>query len=125
MSAASVCMDYLAAFARGDVDAIVGLVTDDFVNDHTAALGSPCAGRDEYRRRLPKFLADFDGLRYEVTSVVSDDDRVAVEYVMYARYDGHPIAIRGAMHFEIRDGKIARRADYWDSERFRQQIAEL
>lgn len=124
MSTASVCLDYLAAFGRGDVEAIVAMVTDDFVNDHTAALGASFTGRDEYRRRLPKFLADFDGLGYEVTSIVADDDHAAVEYVMHARFDGHPIAIRGAMHFDIRDGLIARRADYWDSERFRQQVAE-
>ena len=48
---------YLGAFDRRDPDEIAQLVADDFVNEHVAALGEGSRGRDEYRDRLPSFLA--------------------------------------------------------------------
>ena len=61
-----VARSYLASFADRDPDAIAAHVSDDFVNEHTAALGSSCEGRDEYLRRLPGFLDSMPGLRYEI-----------------------------------------------------------
>ncbi|MEZ5249352.1 MAG: aldo/keto reductase, partial [Ilumatobacteraceae bacterium] len=54
-----VCTSYLASFASGDADRVVAHVTDDFVNEHTAALGSGCEGKAEYARRaeLPRLDA--------------------------------------------------------------------
>ena len=43
-----------------------------FVNDHASALGSRSEGRDEYRSRLPGFLARFPGIRYDVQQLVVD-----------------------------------------------------
>lgn len=96
-------------------------MTDDFVNDHTAALGSSCEGREEYRRRLPNFIASMPGLRYEVRDVVADGDRVCAAYVLHARVNDRDVAVRGMMHFTVRDGAIARRTDYWDSAVFLRQ----
>ena len=58
-----VCRAYLAAFGIGNPDAVTSLVTDDFVNEHTAALGGGCVGKAEYVRRVPGFLASMPGLR--------------------------------------------------------------
>ena len=55
------CRSYLASFAGGDPAAVVAHVTEDFVNEHTAALGSGCVGRDEYAARVPGFLASMPG----------------------------------------------------------------
>lgn len=125
MTPAERCRAYLESFASGDVDAIAGSVTGDFVNEHAAALGSGCVGSDEYRRRLPGFLASMPGLRYEVQDVIADGDRVAATYVLRATVDGadgpRPIAVPGAMVFLVRDGLIARRVDYWDSLVYRRQ----
>lgn len=115
------CLAYLAAFATGDPDAVAANVSDDFVNEHTAALGSGCTGIDEYRRRLPGFLGSMPQLRYEVEDVVADGDRVVTQYTLHAVVDDRPIAVRGAMRFDVRDGLIARRVDYWDSLVFQQQ----
>lgn len=114
-SPSALCRSYLASFAGGDIDAIAGHVTADFVNEHTAALGSSCVGVEEYRRRLPGFLASMPGLRYEVEDVVADGPRVVAQYTLHATVDGRPICVRGAMRFDVRDGRIARRVDYWDS----------
>lgn len=100
---------------------MAALVTDDFVNEHTTELGSGCVGRDEYRRRLPGFLASFDGLAYEPEDVVAEGERVVVAYRMTARHDGRPIDIRGVMRFRIERGRVAQRTDYWDGMVFLRQ----
>ena len=120
---AAVALSYVAAFASGDPDRIAAHVAADFVNEHTAALGSGCVGRDEYRRRLPSFLADFEGLRYEPEDVVvdGDGDRVVVAYRMTARHAGRPIDLRGVFRLRIADGLVAHRVDYWDALTFLRQ----
>ncbi|MFT3851890.1 MAG: nuclear transport factor 2 family protein [Ilumatobacteraceae bacterium] len=116
-----VCRSYLASFTAGDPNLVVEHVTDDFVNEHTAALGSGCVGRSSYLARLPAFLASMPGLRYEVEDVIAVDSKVAVAYTLRAVVDGRPIAVRGMMRFDVRDGLIARRVDYWDSLVFQRQ----
>ncbi|HZY09311.1 MAG TPA: nuclear transport factor 2 family protein, partial [Ilumatobacteraceae bacterium] len=66
----AICVGYLEAFATGQPDVVASFVTDDFVNEHTAALGSGCEGIDEYRRRLPGFLSSMPGLRYDLEDVI-------------------------------------------------------
>jgi steroid delta-isomerase-like uncharacterized protein len=124
MTAAAVARSYVESFASGDPDAVASHVTDDFVNEHTAALGSGCVGRDEYRSRLPGFLATFSGLRYEVEDVVAEGNRAMVPYTMHATHDSHAVTIRGVMRIEVRDGKVARRVDYWDALTFLKQVGQ-
>ncbi len=61
------------------------------------------------------------GLRYEVEDVVADGDRVVAMYTLHAEVNDRPIAVRGAMRFDLRGGLIARRVDYWDSLVFQRQ----
>jgi ketosteroid isomerase-like protein len=128
MTPAEVCLGYLAAFATSDPEAVAAFVTDDFSNEHLAALGGGCSGRDEYRRRLPGFLASMVGLRYEVVDtdrdVIAQDDRVCVGYVLHATVQGIPVQVPGVMRFEVRDGRIARRIDCWDSLVFQRQVGQ-
>jgi ketosteroid isomerase-like protein len=121
VSRSDVCLRYLAAFDLGRADDIVAHVTDDFVNEHTAALGSSCVGRTEYAKRVPGFLAAMPGLRYEVEDVVAEGDRVVIAYVLHAMVNDRPIAVRGSMWFLVRDELIAKRVDYWDSLVFQRQ----
>ena len=99
---------YVASFASGDPDRIASHVTADFWNEHTSTLGRSGRGRVEYRSRLPAFLTDFAGLRYDVEDVVADGDRVVVAYTMRARWHGHDIAIRGVFRLRIEDGLVAK-----------------
>ena len=121
---AALVRSYLHSFATGDVEAIAAHVTDDFVNEHTAALGSGCTGRAEYLSRLPGFLAGFPGLLYDVEQVVVQGDRAAAAYRMTASSDGHPVDLRGAMMFELAGGRIAKRTDYWDSLTYLRQVGQ-
>ena len=124
MDTAAVARSYVESFATADPDTIAGHVTDDFINEHTAALSSGCEGKTEYRRRLPGFLASFAGLRYEIEDLVAQGDRAAAAYTMHATYEGHPIAIRGVMRIEVRDGLVAHRTDYYDALGFLKQIGK-
>jgi ketosteroid isomerase-like protein len=106
---------------RGDADAVAACVTEDFHNEHTSTLGRSVRGRTAYRERLTGFLAQFTGLHYETEDVIEDRTKVAVPYTMTAVVDGRPISIRGMFRFEVRDGLIAHRVDYWDSAEFTRQ----
>ena len=109
---AAVARSYLDAFATADPDVIASHVSEDFSNEHTAALGSGCRGRDAYRERLPGFLANMAGLRYSIDHLVADGASVAVFYTMTARWQGTtPIEVQGAQRLEIVDGSIIRRVD--------------
>ncbi len=120
-SAADICRGYLEAFSTGRPDDVAAFVTDDFVNEHTAALGGGCVGIDEYRKRLPGFLASMPGLRYEIEDVVAEGDHVFAAYTLRTTVNDKPIAVRGVMRFFVRDGRIAHRIDYWDSLVFQRQ----
>jgi ketosteroid isomerase-like protein len=113
--------EYLAALSAHDVDRIVACVTDDFVNEHTSALGSTSSGRDVYRGRLPGFLGQFEGLRYQVVDTIVEGERAAVRYRMSATYEDHALDIPGVMLFVTREGLIAQRTDVWDSLTFLRQ----
>lgn len=120
-SASEVCRAYLSAFGTGNPEAVTSLVTDDFVNEHTSALGGGCVGKDEYVRRVPGFLASMPGLRYDIEEVIAEGDRVAAAYTLHALVNDHDIAVRGVMRFRVIGELIAHRIDYWDSLVFKRQ----
>ena len=123
MTPRQVAERYLGSFAGADPDDIAARVTADFVNEHVAAIGRGCVGRDAYRERLPGFLASFAGLHYDIEEVVVDGDRVVVAYTMRARWQGEaPIDVRGMQRLVVRDDLVARRVDYWDSLVFLLQV---
>lgn len=130
MSAPDVVVRYLEALSAGDVAGVLACVGESFFNEHTSALGSSCTGKDVYAGRLPGFLAQFEGLQYEVVESITEprhDDpalggaNAAVRYRMTARFDGHAIEIPGVMLFTVAEGLIQRRTDVWDSQTFLRQ----
>ncbi len=127
----SVALAYLDALGGSDPSAVSQLVATDFRNEHHAALGSGCFGREEYSRRLPKFFAAFPNRNYDVieTSIGSlvDGDPTASEIIVNYRFgadvDDVRIDIPGVMWISVRDGEVTRRLDCWDSMKFQQQTA--
>ena len=126
-TASGVVQEYLGAFVRGDPDEIAGFVAPGFYNEHLSSIASSCVGRDEYRRRLPGFLADFAGRSYEVQAVVEQARGplvdVVVRYCFGATFAGSAIDIPGVMWFVVEDGLISKRTDVWDSGIFLAQTA--
>lgn len=125
MDARATAEQYLAALSSADVEAVVALVTERFVNEHTSELGSSVTGRTAYAERLPGFLSQFAALHYEILESIVEGDRVAVRYRMTANCAGHPIDLPGMMLFEIEDGLVARRTDVWDSLTFLRQTGAV
>ncbi len=60
-------------------------------------------------------------LSYEIEQIMSEGHHVWAAYTLRTTVNEHDIAIRGAMHFEVNDGLIVRRVDYWDSQVFKNQ----
>jgi predicted ester cyclase len=116
----------VAALNSGDADRIAACVSEDFVNEHTSALGRSVTGRAGYRANLTGFLADFAELRYEVEELVVEGDRAALAYRMSFRSrpaGDAPVSVRGVFRFRVGpDGLVAHRVDYWDSGEVRRQI---
>lgn len=125
MTAADVARSYLGSFASGDPASIAAHVSDDFVNSHTAALGSGCRGKRAYLERLPGFLADMVDLRYEIEQLLVDGDDIAAFYTMTALFQGEaPISVRGVQRLRVADSLVTHRTDYWDSAVFLTQVSE-
>ncbi len=132
---AAVAHAYLAALGGADPAAVAALVSDDFVNEHIAELGSGCVGRSEYARRLPGFFEMFPNRRYTIeetavgasldSSVRREHGPAAVEVIVRYRFGADVgdvrIDIPGVMWITVRDGTIVRRLDSWDSLTFHRQ----
>lgn len=118
---------YLDALNAHDADAIAACVAEDFVNEHTSAMGHSRYGRAAYRAALDGFLAGFADLHYEVEELLADGDRAAVAYRMSFRSvsdGGTPVVVRGVFRFHVGvDGLISHRVDYWDSGEVTRQLA--
>lgn len=122
--ARAVAESYFASFATADPKMISAHVSPDFINEHTAALGTGCLGRTEYAARLVGFLSDMAGLQYEIEYLVTDGSDVAVFYTMRASWKSTAsFVIRGAQRLRIVNGLITHRTDYWDSAAFLTQVS--
>lgn len=123
-----VATSFLRALSGNDPDAIAALVSEGFRNEHHSALGSDCAGRDEYRRRLPHFLNAFRDRSYEVDDVVSQRrdavTDVVVKYRFLAEYRDASVEIPGVMWLTVRGPLVTRRVDTFDSLTFLRQTGE-
>jgi len=123
---------FIAALNRGSAEEAVTFVSENFINEHTSQLGESIAGRDAYRTRLTGLLASFAGLHYEVERMIVEGGQVAVAYTMSATWRGaglidpvrRPFSIRGMFRFEVVDGLITHRVDYWDSAEFLRQVSD-
>lgn len=119
----AIVRSYFSSFATGDPDAVAAHVSESFVNEHTSALGSGCEGRSAYRERLPGFLSDMAGLRYEIEHIIVSGSNAAVFYTMTACWQGEvSIEVRGAQRLDVGGGLITKRVDYWDSKVFLDQL---
>ena len=127
---ATTVRSYIGALNRGNPDDIASYVSEEFINEHTSALGETVTGRGAYRARLEGFLGQFRELHYEIEQTIAEGAQVAVAYRMSARYrdvsSGSavdcPIQIRGMFRFRVEQGRIVHRVDYWDSAEFQRQL---
>ncbi len=114
---------YYAAFNAGDMAGFLGLLTDDVVHDVNQ--GQREVGRDAFAQFMQRMNRCYREQLVELTLMANDaGDRAAAEFVVLGEYlvtdEGLPAAhgqryrLPAGAFFTIRDGKIARVANYYN-----------
>jgi steroid delta-isomerase-like uncharacterized protein len=123
MSAKDIISAYYDAFNRQDMDAFLGLLTDDVAHDINQ--GERQTGKDVFRGFMDKMNRSY---RERLTDIVimesADGTRGAAEFTVNGEYlatdEGLPEAagqkyvLPAGAFFEIRDGKVARISNYYN-----------
>lgn len=122
--------NWIDAFQRRDVDAVVACYADDAVNFQIAA-GEPAVGKEQIRRDTQEFFNGFPDAWSRVEDLIGDGDRAAWEWIGGGTFagefygkppTGRTFEIRGCGFFHFRDGKIVRQHGYWDKLSWFKQI---
>lgn len=122
MNSKTFLQNWIDAFQRRDVDAVVECYADGAVNFQVAA-GEPSVGVEQIRRDTEEFMRAFPDAWSRVENLVGDGDWAAWEWVgggtfagaFYGnRPTGKSFEIRGCGFFNFRDGKIIYQRGYWD-----------
>lgn len=102
---------WVAAFNRGDADALAALYAEDAVNHQVAE--SPVRGRAAIREM---FAAGFAaaGMTCIVENLFEDGDWAMLEW-------RDPLGLRGCGFFHVLDGRIVFQRGYWDKLTFLRQ----
>ncbi|MDX6284039.1 MAG: hypothetical protein QOH03_5110 [Kribbellaceae bacterium] len=104
-----------AAFAVGDVDAIMAQMTDDCVFESTSPApdGTRFEGADVVREQWRKLFAETPDPLLETEEWVVHGDRAIVRWrFSWAEGDGSRGHVRGVDVLRLRDGKVAEKLSY-------------
>jgi ketosteroid isomerase-like protein len=102
------------AFARGDVDAVMVMMTDDcvFENTYPPPDGERHVGQAAVREFWQRFFADTESPRFETEEIFAVDDRVVGRWRFSWGRPGSDGHVRGVDLFRVRDGKVAEKLSY-------------
>ena len=103
---------FIAAWARLDVDELVGYFAPDGVY-HNMPI-APVAGHERLRAFIAGFVRDWTATEWEIVTLVSAGDRVYVERVDRTSLGERMVELPCCGVFEMLDGKIAAWRDYFD-----------
>lgn len=119
--------DAYEAFAKGDVQKVLGLFSDKvewYEAEHvTYWPGGPFVGPQAVLNgvfaRIPQ---DFDGFKIDVRRIVGCGDTVLTEarYRATVKATGKPLDVQVAHIWDLRDGKVVRWQQYTDTWQFAQ-----
>ena len=112
---------FCAAWADGDLDAIVGAFTEDAVY-HNMPM-DPVVGPEAIRTFIEGFLGGIDSVEFRVLHIAADGDVVLTERVDVFEAPGKRIELPVMGTFELRDGRIAAWRDYFDLQSFMEGLA--
>lgn len=106
------------AFNKGDVEGILGCVTDDFEWRLAEGPEAPDAtvlrGAEEVRAALASRGDKYRSIRFSETELMYADDQVIGRFRATGEYaDGRSLDVRGIDIYEFRDGRIAVKDSYW------------
>jgi ketosteroid isomerase-like protein len=102
------------AFARGDVDAVMAMMTDDcvFENTYPPPDGERRVGQAAVREFWERFFADTEAPRFETEEIFAVDDRVVARWRFTWGEPGSDGHVRGVDLYRVRDGKVAEKLSY-------------
>jgi ketosteroid isomerase-like protein len=128
-----VVKDAYAAFQRGDIDGVLGLVGDDV--EWEAVKGTegvvPTAGVRRGRRGVAEFFSQLaqwaDFQQFEPREFIAQGDQVVAigAYTLTVKPTSRRVAAEWVMVFTIRDGRIARFREWTDSAQLVQAFAPV
>jgi limonene-1,2-epoxide hydrolase len=105
----------IEAWKRKDVDAVVGMMTDDVVWHYAAAIAPPARGKDAARAFLDRFGKSIAEINWRIFHSAETEDRLFVEGVdEYISTEGVSVAAPYAGIIEFRGDKISGWRDYVD-----------
>lgn len=102
------------AFNHHDVDAIMGLMTDDcvFENTRPAPNGERLVGQVAVRQAWEELFRRSPQARFEAEELFACGDRCVVRWTYHWARDGEAGHVRGVDLFRVRGGRVAEKLSY-------------
>ena len=113
--------DFCKAFARKNIDEIMGFFTDDAVY-HNMPM-EPLKGTEAIRTAINSFLPGSDRIEFKILHTASNNNIVFNERMDMFDIGEKRIEVPVAGMFEIRGGKITLWRDYFDLQTYTKQMA--
>jgi limonene-1,2-epoxide hydrolase len=111
---------FCAAWADGDLDAIVAFFTDDAVY-HNIPM-APVSGRDAIRATIAGFTGSVEKVEFRVLNIAAAGSVVLTERVDVFTFPGNSLELPVMGTFEVTAGKISAWRDYFDLNQFMSQL---
>lgn len=111
---------FCAAWAVGDVDAIIDFFSADAVY-HNIPL-APVVGPDQIRATIDGFTGGVDSIEFRVDAIAADGATVLTERVDIFQFPNGRIELPVMGTFEVVDGQITAWRDYFDMQQFLSQM---
>jgi limonene-1,2-epoxide hydrolase len=111
---------FCAAWADGDVSALIAFFSDDAVY-HNMPI-APVTGKEAIRTTIEGFTQGVDKIEFRITNLAATGDVVLTERVDVFTTAEKSIELPVMGAFEVRDGKIAAWRDYFDLNQFMSQL---
>ena len=112
---------FCAAWADGDLDALMEFFDDDAVYHNIPV--DPVTGKDAIRSTIEGFTAGVASIEFRVENLAADGAVVLTERVDVFSLPGKAIELPVMGTFEVRGGKIVAWRDYFDMNQFMSQLA--
>jgi len=122
LSSRELLRNWIDAFQRRDLDAVMECYADDAVN-FQVAVGEPSIGRSQIRRDTAEFFRGFPDAWSVAENLLADRDWAAWEWIGGGTFSGEfygnqptgrSFEIRGCGFFNFQAGKIVLQRGYWD-----------
>jgi limonene-1,2-epoxide hydrolase len=112
---------FCEAWAKGNLDEISAMITDDAVYHNIP--WRPNEGREAVVADFKNILDQFAPLRFEILRSAVEGNVVFNERVDHLTVKGNALSLPVVGVFEVRDGKIALWRDYFDAGKMRKALA--